>query len=312
MTVAFVSRLPEEQVRRWCDLLSQHLGGEIVQPADALLDDASACSVDVAVIADSDIRQLSHFSSLALVHSTWAGVDALLQNDNFPRVSLARLIDPKMAADMAGTILGHVMAAHLGLHTYRQLQAMCDWQPQKPRRATDRKIGFLGAGEMARTSAALLRTVGFPVTGWGRRERVGVEMTVSSGDEGLENILRESEILVNLLPLTEKTVGILNHSTLRIMPRGAVLINVARGAHLVIPHLIDALDSGQLSHAVLDVFDQEPLSSDDPLWLRNDITITPHIAASTDALSASQIIAENIMKFRTGKAIRGLIGKDDY
>jgi len=132
---------------------------------------------------------------------------------------------------------------------------------------------------------------------------------VDSGDDGLRAMLSETDILVNLLPLTNTTRGLLDRATLSALPPGAAIVNAGRGAHLVLSDLVALLDSGHLSHAVLDVFAVEPLPDDDVAWDHPGVSITPHVAATTDPASASRIIADNVARFRAGLPPIGLVDR---
>jgi glyoxylate/hydroxypyruvate reductase A len=311
VTTAFVSRLPAADARRWCDLLSLALG-ETVAAASEIVGEHEVRCIDVVVINDANPSMLTRFPALRFVQSTWAGVDGLLQAGDFPAVPLARLVDPALAAEMAESALGHVMDLHINMPRYRVQQAQCLWQSHEPCRAADRRVGVLGAGEMGRATLALLDAVGFDLACWARSARFVGGVEVQNGRDGFARVLERSDILVNLLPLTPETCRILDHAALAMMPHGAMLINLGRGGHLDLAAMTAALDSGQLSHAVLDVFEREPLLANDPLWLRADVTITPHVGAKTDPVSASRIIARNIARFRRGEAPDGLVGNGGY
>jgi glyoxylate/hydroxypyruvate reductase A len=122
-------------------------------------------------------------------------------------------------------------------------------------------------------------------------------------------VLRDAEILVNLLPLTPQTAGILSKELFDALPHGASIINVARGGHLVEEDLLAALAAGQISHAILDVFQTEPLPPHHPFWTRPQVSIFPHVAAATDPDSAAQVAAQNIAAFRAGRTPVSLVDR---
>jgi glyoxylate/hydroxypyruvate reductase A len=148
-----------------------------------------------------------------------------------------------------------------------------------------------------------LQGLGFNVALWGRRQRTVEGLRGYAGRAGLPALLGRSEILVCLLPLTAETEGILNASTFAMLPKGAALINAARGGHLVEQDLLAALASGRLSAAVLDVFRDEPLPGGHPFWHHPRIVVTPHVAAATHPPTAAPIILDNIRCFEAGRPL---------
>lgn len=290
MTIAFLTSLPDDDAERWLAAL------RTVLPGDAIV---AGLALDAAVVAGPAPGDLARLPRLGFIQSAWAGVDGLLNDPLLPRqVPLARLIDPSLAGQMAEAVAAHVLALHRQAPAYRAQQARAIWRqlPQVP--AQERQVGLLGFGEMARASAALLEKLGFQVSAWSR----------SHGDLGA--LLSGSDIVVNLLPLTPQTRGILGRETFARMKPGAGLISVGRGGHLVEADLIEALASGQISHAVLDVFETEPLAASHPFWSHPAVTVLPHVAAITDPVSASRRIAANIARFRASEPVEGLVSPD--
>jgi glyoxylate/hydroxypyruvate reductase A len=165
----------------------------------------------------------------------------------------------------------------------------------------------MGFGTLGEAAAARLAPFGFPLAGWVRHQRARDGVALFAGEDGLAPFLARSDILVCLLPLTPATSGILNTRTLALLPKGAALINAARGAHVVIPDLLATLDSGHLSGATLDVFPDEPLPADHPLWRHPKVTVTPHVAAITWPEHAAAIIAGSIQRLRAGRPVAGTI-----
>jgi glyoxylate/hydroxypyruvate reductase len=231
------------------------------------------------------------------------GVENLLADPALPRgVPLARLVDPGMVAAMSETVLAHVLDWHRHHYHYRRLQAARRWERRPQWLASERTIGLLGLGALGQDAAARLGALGFDVAGWSRRQKAIEGVRCFTGGAGLESLLRQTDALVCLLPLTAETRGLLDARVFGAMRQGGCVINVARGAHLVARDLIGALDCGQLAHAYLDVFETEPLPADDALWTHPGISVTPHTAALTDPRTALPVIVENIERVRRGEA----------
>lgn len=287
-----------EKAETWLPLLRQAL------PEDELtaLPDKS---VDIALVATPPAGTFQRLGRPKLVQSLWMGVEKLLADPTYPRgVPLARLIDPGMVAAMSETVLAHVLDWHRHLYRYRRQQAARKWQRIDQRMASDRTVGLLGLGELGTDAARKLLALGFNVAGWSRRpkEIPGVRCFTD-----LASMLRVSDALVCLLPLTRETAGVLNARTFALMRRDGCVINVARGAHLVTRELLGALDGGWLAHAYLDVFEDEPLAPSDPLWHHPGVTITPHIAALTEPRTAVPKIVDNVQRVRRGEPPANLV-----
>jgi glyoxylate/hydroxypyruvate reductase A len=262
--------------------------------------------VDVALVATPPAGTLERLRGVKLIQSLWMGVEKLLADPALPKgVPVARLVDPGMVAAMSETVLVHVLDWHRHHYYYRRTQRDSRWVRRLPQHlAADRCIGFLGMGELGGDAARKLLALGFNVAGWSRRPK-SIEGVRSFTD--LEAMLRITDALVCLLPLTPQTKGILNGKVFSLLKSKGCLINVARGAHLVVSDLVAALDAGHLAHAYLDVFDPEPLPADSPLWRHPGITITPHSAALTEPRTALPKIVENIERVRRGGPALNLV-----
>lgn len=206
---------------------------------------------------------------LRWVCSIGAGVDKLLVPALAPQVMVSRIVDAEQATGIAQFVVLMALRHARGLAGYEEQQRQRQWT-RRPTGAVRMRAAVLGMGEVGRAVAQLLRGVGFDVAGFSR-----------GGDATLEQLLGSAEIVVCALPLTAQTTGMLNARAFACMPPGAYLINIARGAHVVEPDLIDAVRSGHLAGAALDVQCREPMPADDPLWSVPGITITPHIAAQS-------------------------------
>ena len=259
---------------------------------------ARACPDEVlaAIVANPPPCSLQGLPRLKLIQSLWAGVDRLLADTTLPRdVPLARMVDPAMNAAMAETALWAVLALHRGFFRYAQQQRERQWLAQPQRCADEVPVLVLGQGQMGRAAAARITPLGYPVTGW-RRD-----------GQALTPLLARAQVVVNLLPLTPDTRGLLNAAFFAALPRGAGVVNLARGAHVLDDDLLTALNSGQVGHAVLDVFHTEPLPPGHPYWQHPQVTVLPHAAAATDPRSAAAVAATNVRAALAGQPLANLV-----
>lgn len=266
-------------------------------------------TVDYVVFApNGPVADFSPFTRLKAVLSLWAGVEGIVSNQTI-KVPLARMVDQGLTAGMVEWVTGHVLRHHLGmdLHIHGQDGV---WRDFVPPLAQDRRVGILGLGALGRAAATTLDSLGFDVSGWSRRAKSIPGVRCAHGEDGLNAVLRSSEILVLLLPDTPETRNTLNAEGLSLLPRGAVIINPGRGPLIDDDALLSALDSGQVGHATLDVFREEPLPPDHPYWAHPGVTVTPHIASETRPKSASEVIAENIRRGEAGEPFLHLVDRD--
>jgi glyoxylate/hydroxypyruvate reductase len=277
--------MPELEVRVW---------PEVGDPAD----------IDYALVWRPEPGLLASLPNLKLILSLGAGVDHILCDPLLPRdVPIVRLVDPYMTDAMSEYVVLQVLRLHRQDLDYHAQQQAADWRELEQKNAAARCVGILGAGALGQDAARKLNGLGFDVALWSRSARAFEGLASYAGAAGLPALLGRSEILVCLLPLTAETEGILNTSTFTLLPKGAALINVARGGHLVEEDLLAALASGRLSAAVLDVFHEEPLPAGHPFWRHARIIVTPHIAAATHPPTAAPIILDNIRRFEDGRPL---------
>jgi glyoxylate/hydroxypyruvate reductase A len=296
MNILFASQI--EPADRWLPLLKAAL------PRDDIVLEARA-DVDVALVASPQPGTLEKLKGAKLIQSLWMGVERLLADPALPRgVPLARLVDPGMVAAMSETVLAHTLDWHRRLYRYRAQQHEGRWHRYRQYMAADHTIGLLGLGALGTDAAGKLLALGFKVAGFSRRPK-DVEGVESSTD--LAHVLSKSDVVVCLLPLTPQTKGLLDLQNLKKIKKGGGLVNVARGPHIVVPDLLAALDSGQLAHAWLDVFDEEPLPASSPLWRHPGVSITPHAAALTEPRTAVASIVENVERVRRGERPLNLV-----
>ena len=249
------------------------------------------------------------FPNVEVVFSVGAGVDQFDFSRIPPELPVVRMIESGIVAGMVEYVTLAVLAAHRDWPAYAAQQREQVWNPIRVRTAGSRRVGVLGMGVLGQAVLAKLEGFGFQCAGWSRtaRELPGVE--TFAGEEGMHAFLARTDILVCLLPLTEATRGILSRALFERLPPAAVLINVGRGAHLVEQDLLDALDAGQLSAAILDVFDAEPLPQGHPFWRHPRIVVTPHIASMTQPETAVEAVLENLRRHREGLPLIGLVDR---
>ncbi len=271
--------------------------------------EAAPDAVDLALVYRPPPGMLARFPRLRAVQSLAAGVDHLWSDPHLPPVPVARVIDPLLTETMVEYVLLAVLRHHRGFDQFALDQQARHWGFTPPVPASQRRVTVLGLGTLGAAVAERLRDHGFQVSGWARTAKSLPGIACHAGGEGLDHALAAADILICLLPLTEATRGILNRDTLARLPRGAALINVGRGPHLVEADLLAALDSGQIGFATLDVFDREPLPPDHPFWSHPRILITPHIASFSHPSSAAPHVADNLRRAMRGEALDGLVDR---
>lgn len=246
---------------------------------------------------------------LEAVSSLGAGVDSLVDNPEIPDdVAIGRLAGPRLASNMAAYLVAVVVARWKNLTGFIEDQRAARWNQWAPENPP--VIGLLGTGEMGRRAAAAFAELEFPLHGYNRSGRgpKGVEM--HSGPGGLAGIAAASDYLINLLPLTPETQGILDASLFAEMREGSTLINVGRGRHLVEEDLPGALDNNRPGFAILDVFREEPLPAGHPFWAHPNIFITPHCASITLTREAAELAVKSYHRVLAGKPPLAVVDRE--
>ena len=271
--------------------------------------DMPADEVDYIVYApNSAVQDFTPFTRAKAVLNLWAGVEDVVGNTTL-RIPLARMVDEGLTQGMVEWVTGHVLRHHLNtdLHVLNQDGV---WRRDFPPLASDRPVTILGLGALGQACAKALAGLGFRVSGWSRSAKDVPGITCLHGDNGLHQALETAEIVVLLLPFTPQTENIINARTLALMPKGAVIINPGRGPLIDDAALLKALDKGQIGHATLDVFREEPLPPEHPFWAHEKVTVTPHIASETRAKTAAEVIAENVRRGEAGEPFLHLVDRD--
>ena len=277
----FKEQLPDMEIRIWPDA-------------------ADLRDIEYLAFMHPDFDLLPTFPNLKAMFSRSAGVDSFIKHPRLPKVPLGKVEPPGGDPMMTEYVIMHVLRFHRDMPAYQTAQANQEWRKASIIRPEHRRIGFLGFGIMAKAPALMLRSLGFKVSAWVRSPRPAAEVPTFHGRGQLETFLNQTDIAVCLLPLTRETEGIFCARTFAMMPRGAMLINVGRGKHVVDEDLIAALDSGQLSYAALDALWPEPLPRESPLWLHPKVTVMPHVARRPTVAQLVDEIVANIRSLRAG------------
>lgn len=256
-------------------------------------------------------EEVARYPNLRFICSGGAGVDGILRVKNLPLdLPIVRLVDKILTQRMTHYIVHAVLHHFRQTEHYQEAQAKAKWDPATPYSVKGRRIGILGLGALGSDAAEKLLALEFQVAGWSRRPKSMPGVMCHHGPEGLRTLLANTEIIVCLLPLTGDTRGLIDAVFLEQLPRGAYLINPARGGLINDDALLAALDSGHLLGAALDVFNEEPLPSDHPYWSHPGVAVTPHMASRTHAGSAIPQLAENIRRARAGEPLNNQVDRE--
>lgn len=251
--------------------------------------------------------------NVQVIFNLGAGVDALLADKTLPRtVPIVRVVDRDLTNRMTEYVVWQVLDQHRQGALHRAGQARGEWIGLDQWAAKSMRVGLMGLGEIARDAAEVLVRLGFQVSGWSRSPKTVPNVDCHHGDDGLSAFLATTDILVVLLPLTPHTHHFINARLLRRLARDGrlakpVLINAGRGGLQVEADIVACLDEGSLGHAVLDVFETEPLPSTSPLWRHPRVTVTPHNAADSDPDTISGYVVDQIRAFERGEALRNVV-----
>ena len=275
--------------------------------AEVVAWEAGQAPADHAVVWAPPQAFIDAQPQLRTLFNIGAGVDALLKLQVPEHMTIVRLDDAGMSVQMAEYVC-HALIRHFReLDVYEAEARAGRWVYRKPRERADFPVGILGLGVLGERVAKAVAQFEFPVLGWSRSRKDIDGVRTFAGEARLGDFLVGTRVLVNLLPLTDATRGILNKNTLSALQRGAYVINIARGDHLVEDDLIPLLDSGQLAGATLDVFQTEPLPAAHAFWQHPKINITPHGSARTSRDASIAQIAGKIRALQRGEAVAGVV-----
>jgi glyoxylate/hydroxypyruvate reductase len=294
--IAYISRDTDGVL--WNKVLTAGLG-----PIDfrTLADLGSLDDIEIALAWKPDPGLLATLRNLRLIVSLGMGVDHLLTDDRLPDVPIVRIMDEGLIGQMSEYAIFWALRHHRDIDKYAASQRARQWKPLDFVDTIHRRVGIMGLGTIGQDTAGKFAMLGFPTAGWSRTAKRLPGIETFHGRDGLRQFLGRTDILVDVLPLTRDTRGLLDAKAFAALPKGAYFINMARGGHVVDEALLAALDSGHLSGAALDVFNQEPLPADHPYWTHPKLQVTPHIAGATNPRTASPGVIENIKRLREGR-----------
>lgn len=286
----FAQQVPEVDFRTWPDV-------------------GSAPDIRYLIAWTLDRELVARLPNLEVLFSIGAGVDQLDLSCLPPHVRVVRMIETGITTTMVEYVAMAALALHRDMPFYLSEQREGRWSHREVRFCSERTVGVMGLGELGRASLERLRQLGFRTVGWSRSGARIEGTPCHAGEDGLGAFLAQCDMLVCLLPLTDETRGILSRDLFARLPRGASLINVARGGHLVEQDLLDALDQGQLRYACLDVADPEPLPAGHPFYAHPAIMLTPHIAGVTRKDTAVHALIANVRRALSGEPFQGEIDR---
>lgn len=297
--IAYISRDTDGQL--WKKALEAALGPVDFRTLDNL---GNKAGIEVVLAWKPPAGLIASFPHVKLIVSLGMGVDHLLADDKLPEgVPIVRIMDDGLVGQMSEYALYWALRHHRDIDKYAASQRAKQWKVEDFVDTVHRRIGILGLGTIGQDTAKKFAALGFPTAGWSRTKKSLPGIETFHGSDGLARVLAQSDILINVLPLTRDTRGLLDAKLFAALPRGAYLINMARGGHVVDEALLAALDSGHLSGAALDVFNQEPLPPEHHYWTHPKVQVTPHVAGATNPRTASPGVIENIKNIRAGKPL---------
>lgn len=292
----------------WKKALQEKLPNTQIEVFDESKD---ALKAEFLVCWKPENEQLQAFSNLKVIQSLGAGVDHIFDGNQIAKkVKVVRLIDNRLTVDMWEYTLAATMGYLKDFAKYKRQESYTYWGRKQYKTISETTVSILGLGQIGGYVAKQFAKLGFKVQGWSNSSKKIRKVKSFIGLEGLAKMLKKTDVLINILPLTQSTKSILNHDLFNQLPKGSYIINVGRGGHLVEKDLIPLIDSGQLSGATLDVFQTEPLPPKHPFWRHPKIQITPHVASMTNVNTTVNQIVENYERMQKGEVLLNEVFSD--
>lgn len=297
MILVYCSR--KEIGLNWVKAASAEFGeGKVFLQEDVI----DPSKIEIALTWKAPERMLHEYPNLKLIQSLGAGVDHIFDFDNVVEgAKISRIIDPQLSEDMYEFVLATILNKLKNLERYRDQQTQGIWKVKRYKTISEVKLGILGLGVIGSHIAKRLTSVGFQCMGWSGSSKDIKGIESYAGKDGLKKMLAQTDYLINILPLTDKTRGFINLELIKQLKKGAYIINVGRGPHVVDKDMIQAIEERLISGATLDVFHQEPLPTDHPFWGNEKIVLTPHIASITNINTAREQVFENVRRHMRGE-----------
>ena len=304
MSVAIYTK-NTKQSNAWRIVLQEELPNQTIEVYPSISDHNK---VELLICWKPYHGLIAQFPNLKAIQSLGAGVDHIFADNVIDaHIQVSKIVDDQLTQDMWEHVLSIVLNDMKNLFQYQDQQKQNLWKPKRYKRINDVSIGILGLGTIGSYVARQFGLLGFIVLGWSRTNKQIDNVTTFVGNGGLESICNQSDYLINILPLTKETRGILNKNLFSTMKTDSYLINVGRGQQLVESDLIAALNSEQIRGAALDVFDMEPLPETHAFWENSNIQVTPHIASLTHIKSVYPQVVENIKRLNAGSQLLNCI-----
>lgn len=264
--------------------------------------------VDFVICWKPKKKVLEQFPNIKIIQSVGASIDHITNSQTIPKTSIiSRIVDEKLSNDMWEFLVTIVLSELKNMRAYAAQQSDSIWKQQHYKSIYNTTISILGLGSIGGYVAEKFAQMGFNVKGWSTSKKEILKMKSYCGENEFDAFLDNSDFLINLLPLTDKTKDILNKSVFQKLPKNAFLINVGRGEHVVDKDLINLLNTSMLSGAFLDVFREEPLPVEHSFWNHPKIQITPHVASLTNVKRATQQITENYRRFLNNEELLNVV-----
>lgn len=273
------------------------------------IDEEAAARVKYLLCWQAPDDMMKRFPALETIFSSGAGVEQFMHLELPSHMRIVRMVEPGIVQMMQEYITLAVLSVFRQLPAYITQARKGTWQPLPQSAARDRRVGVMGLGQLGQAALAALKPFGFPLAGWSRSKKALSGVECYYGDEGLEAFVKKTDILICLLPLTAETQGLLDAEFFAKMPAGSSVVLAGRGAQTDQDALIDALDSGHLVSAFIDVTSPEPLPSTHVFWTHPKIILTPHIACVTDSHGAADVLVDNFRRLASGQALIGEIDR---